>query len=256
MTFLSFVAGKRHVITVPVKLCKARADEHKKHADTAFCTSTIRDLETLASVLGPQEVFFLSQDDKSRVPLGITAANAQSPILMHLEYRVTLPDHDWVVAERHKLIPSVYAGINITANGEGDPRCATYSGPTHISIRSGKHCSSTAETHAEDLKELLTLDNFKPLMTTPDGSTKPVMIVTVDGGPDENPRYQRVIACAVKHFKDMDLDAIFIATNAPGRSAYNRVERRMSPLSQTLSGTVHNYSVRISKLVFLKISKC
>lgn len=48
--------------------------------------------------------FFLFQDDKSRVPLGITAANAQSPMLMHLEYRVTLPDHDWVVAERHKLM--------------------------------------------------------------------------------------------------------------------------------------------------------
>ena len=32
---------------------------------------------------------------------------------MHLEYKLTLPDHDWVVAPRHKLIPSVYAGIKI-----------------------------------------------------------------------------------------------------------------------------------------------
>lgn len=37
--------------------------------------------------------------------------------------------------------------------------------------------------HVEDLNELLTLDNFKPLMTTPDGSTKPIMIVTT---PDQS----------------------------------------------------------------------
>lgn len=97
----------------------------------------------------------MSLDDKSRVPLGITAANVQSSMLMHLEYRVTLPD--WVVVERYELISSVYAGINITANGVGDPSCATYFGPTLILIRSGKHCSSTAKTHVEDLKELLTL---------------------------------------------------------------------------------------------------
>ena len=30
----------------------------------------------------------------------------------------------------------------------------------------------------------------------------------------------------------------FVATNAPGRSAFNRVERRMSNLSKELSGTI------------------
>lgn len=35
-----------------------------------------------------------------------------------------------------------------------------------------------------------------------------------------------------------DLDAFFVACNAPGRSAYNRVERRMAPLSKELSGII------------------
>lgn len=48
---------------------------------------------------------FLSQDDKARVVIGLAAANKQAPILMHVEYKVSLPDHDWVVAQRHKLIP-------------------------------------------------------------------------------------------------------------------------------------------------------
>ena len=74
---------------------------------------TPRHLEELISVLGPNEVCFISQDDKARVPIGLTAANKQAPLLMHVEYQVSLPDHDWIVAAKHKLIPSVYAGIRI-----------------------------------------------------------------------------------------------------------------------------------------------
>lgn len=59
-----------------------------------------------------------------------------------------------------------------------------------------------------------------------------------DGGPDENPRYEKVIKVAVHHFVKRDLDALFICTNAPGRSCYNRVERRMAPLSRDLCGLV------------------
>lgn len=46
------------------------------------------------------------------------------------------------------------------------------------------------------------------------------------------------ISHVIQHFKKFDLDAIFVVTNAPGRSAYNRLERKMSPLivSSTLVG--------------------
>jgi len=91
----SSLEGQRHVTTVPVKLIRAQNDHHAKHIDGLFCTATIRHLEELASMLGPDEVCFLSQDDKARVPIGLTAANKQSPLLMHLEYKVSLPDHDW-----------------------------------------------------------------------------------------------------------------------------------------------------------------
>ena len=159
-------------------------------------------------------------------------------MLMHLDYRVSLPDHDWVVADRHKLIPSVCAGIVINPNNAGNPDAVSYSGPTYVAIRSGKHCSSTAETHAEDLERVMELDIFKPLVKTGDGKIKPVMIITTDGGPDENPRFPRVISCAIQHFKKFDLDALFIATNAPHRSAFNRVERRMAFLSKELCGVI------------------
>lgn len=43
------------------------------------------------------------------------------------------------------------------------------------------------------------------------------MIITVDGGPDENPQ---IINHTTKYLIDNDLDALYTATNAPGRSAY------------------------------------
>ncbi|KAL4719432.1 hypothetical protein ACJJTC_009058 [Scirpophaga incertulas] len=224
--------GKKHVKTAPVKLVRATTDLHKSHVDQHFCTATIRYLENLASILGLSQVFFISQDDKARVPIGMTAAHKQSPAIMHLEYRIRLPDHDWVIAERHKLIPSVYGAMRIEKGGMGRPDAVTYSGPTYIAIRSGKHSSSTAKSHHSDFNRILQLPEFA------DFASKPVVIFSVDGGPDENPRYPKVIASAIKKFKELNLDAVFVATNAPGRSAFNRVERRMAPLSLPLSGLV------------------
>jgi hypothetical protein len=108
-----------------------------------------------------------------------------------MEYRVTLPDHDWVIANRHKLIPSVYAAIEVQSDGLGKPNFVGYSGPTYIAVRSGKHSSSTALSHALDFNKLVDLKEFQDF--SKNGSfVKPVVILSVDGGPDENPRYQKV----------------------------------------------------------------
>lgn len=224
--------GARHITTVPVKLVKAANNLRKEHTDAHFAASTIVYLKDLAVLMGSQCTFFLSQDDKARIPLGLPAASKQAPLLMHLEYRIQLPDHDWVVADRHKLIPSVYAGCVIK-----DGR-VTYSGPTSIFIRSGKHDSSSAATHAADFNALLSLDSFKDVARSNAGAVKPIVIITVDGGPDENPRYPKTLNAAYKLFTEHSLDALFIACHAPGHSAYNAVERRMAPLSRDLSGLI------------------
>ena len=49
-----------------------------------------------------------------------------------------------------------------------------------------------AFTHANDFETLLTLDEFKA-ETFIDGQVKPMILAFVDGGPDENPRYTKVI---------------------------------------------------------------
>lgn len=64
------------------------------------------------------------------------------------------------------------------------------------------------------------------------------MMILSDGGPHENPRYPKVIAHAINHFIEHDLVAIFLFTNAPGRSAFNRVKKRIALLSRELSGVI------------------
>ena len=86
-------------------------------------------------------------------------------MLMHMEYKVRLPDHDWVVADKHKLIPSFYAGIVIREQSMGQTDVLSYSGPTYIAIRSGKHSSSSAIAHAINFRTLIKLDAFSNLIT-------------------------------------------------------------------------------------------
>lgn len=107
---------------------------------------------------------------------------------MHMNYRIQLPDHDWVVGEKHRLIPSVYGFINIKKNLLEDHKAVTYSGPTFIAIRSGKSCSSTALSHARDFNFIMNCDEFADNCKLSNGEYKPILIMTVDGGPDENPR--------------------------------------------------------------------
>jgi len=47
---------------------------------------------------------------------------------------------------------------------------------------------------------------------------------------------------------------LFIAANAPGRSAFNRVERKMAPLNRELSGLIlphDDYGSHLDKKVML-----
>ncbi|CAF1379909.1 unnamed protein product [Rotaria sp. Silwood1] len=227
------VDGKKHVRTVPVRLRKALNDEHGKHEDGHFATATIRYIKDLAGIFGNDVVFFLSQDDKCKVPIGLPAAKIQAPMLMHLDYRVRLPDHDWTVAPRHQLTPSVYAACMMNENND-----VGYSGPTYIAIRSAKHDRSDANSHACDFDRLVGLKEFEKSVRDYTGQVKPIVIITVDGGPDENPRFPKTLVAAIRKFRKYNLDALFVLTHAPGQSAYNVVERRMAPLSHDLAGLI------------------
>ena len=71
-----------------------------------------------------------------------------------------------------------------------------------------------------------------------DDKVKPLVFISVDGGPDESPKNQQTLASWTEHFKMHNLDAAFVFTHAAGSSAYNPVERRMAPLSKDTAGLI------------------
>ena len=83
---------------------------------------------------------------------------------MHVSYEIQLPDHDFGKATKHKLTPSAFAACEIKPpSSRADPEI-TYSGPTYIAIRSGKHNSSMAYSHGREFDHLLGLKEFNMKM--------------------------------------------------------------------------------------------
>ena len=95
-----------------------------------YAKSIQDDMQSLESLFGHEAILYLSNDDKARVNIGITAANKQASMLMKVDYKVRMLDHDFTLAPRHKLIPSVYAVCNIDPiDGK-----TTYSGTIFLCI--------------------------------------------------------------------------------------------------------------------------
>ncbi|CAG8793471.1 5876_t:CDS:2, partial [Racocetra persica] len=103
------------------------------------------------------------------------------PILMRLEYQVKLPDHDWIVAKKHKLIPSVYAILDVKEGKYRHAEAVTYSDSIFIRIHSGKHDSSTVYSHNKDFDNLIVKEKLYNYTTT-DDLPKPVVEDTIIDG--------------------------------------------------------------------------
>ena len=120
--------------TVPVKLCRASNDKKSKNPGRWFAAKSMEHAEELASLFGPTVSAFIGQDDKAHVPIGIAAANKQTPLLMNVKYQVQLLDHDFVIASKHKPTPTV---IGLRENKDtpiADRKTVGYSGPTFIQV--------------------------------------------------------------------------------------------------------------------------
>ena len=82
------------------------------------------------------------------------------------------------------------------------------------------------------------LEEFKSSCRGKDSKVKPLIFVSVDGGPDEAPKNQQSLASWTRVFLKYNLDALLVFTHASGSSAYNPVERRMAPLSKETAGLI------------------
>src|SRR4051812_11750030 len=143
---------------------------------------------------------------------------------------VSVPDHDFLKAIKHKLIHFVYLLINPSDNND-----SLRSGKIRIFIRPEYFLGTSCEIHMIDLMTITKKESYREFTHNGD-SVKPFWCLLTDGGPDKNPRFLANISKYILLFKKLDLDYLTMRTHAPGQSAYNPVERSMASLSSKLAG--------------------
>jgi hypothetical protein len=119
--------GKKHVITVPVRLRKLQTIEpppihegsflflriiFKKNdpfcysLDCHFTAASLRHVKDLAGIFGNDCVFYLTQDTKAKISIGRPSAKGQAPLIMHMDYEMSSVESQTTsTATRHQLTP-------------------------------------------------------------------------------------------------------------------------------------------------------
>lgn len=122
-------------------------------------------------------------------------------------------------------------------------------GPTYVSIRSAKHDRMSIEWDDVDFDRVVKLREFERTARNHIGEIKPIIIMNVDRiEPKDYTRLIKTLHFAIKKFKQYNLDAFIISTQAPGQAIFNTVERRLALLTHDLSGLVlpdYNYGTHL-----------
>jgi hypothetical protein len=223
------IAAKTHHHPATIANMSVSRNEKKEHLDEHYCLASVKGAKQFAALFPTQSVI-ISQDDKAKIPLGIPAVGRTFQTIQSFQEPVTLPDHDFPIGMQQKLIPSVYLLIN-----PSDTNDTFRNGQLSIFIRPQYQIGTSSTSHMSDLNSLTQDNQFDEILKI-NGRIKPIWILLVDGGPDENPRHMKNILQYCRMFRVFDLDYLSIRTHAPGQSAYNPVERSMATLSQKLAG--------------------
>ena len=117
--------------------------------------------------------------------------------MLNIKSNFKLPDPDFVIAKQHKLVPSVIGDIQVKAKTFSSD-AVTYSGPTYIGIWSTEHLGLSAYNYLTNTKKIRELPELERSFKNSKNEEKLVtIIVTVDEGPNENPRYEKTASCGL-----------------------------------------------------------
>lgn len=160
-----------------MKLLYLENSKHSSHVSVIFTSSTIQHLEDKAGFLGSEEVTFNSLGNKSKIPSRLTALHTQASLVMHIEYKVKISNHDIIIAKQHKLVPSVVGDMKVKAKPLSFD-AVTYSGPIYMVVQSAKHLGSIAYQHLIDMECVPLVLKISLKYSKNEG--KLVMVISVD----------------------------------------------------------------------------
>ncbi|CAG8818743.1 25125_t:CDS:2 [Gigaspora margarita] len=225
-------ALKQHVANQARMMAKKQKQlEEEDYPDSHYCLASVKSAHTFAATFHDHSII-ISQNDKSKVPLGIPAVGQTFKSIETINEPVSISDHDFPLGRKMKLIPSIYLLIN--PNNTNNSFC---SGHLTIYNRPEYFVGTTVLTHMANLISITNSEDYDEVIHIEE-KIKPLWVLLVDGGPDENPKHLKNIIEFCKLFHFLNFDYLTVHTYAPGQSSFNPMERGMAPLSSKLAGIV------------------
>ena len=204
----------------------------KEHPDSHYVSSLLQYVRKF-SVHHREIVSLVSVDDKAIVPVG--EPNCFLSTGVHGHNRSLVPhgsggpmlqalDHDF---HMHGIVPSVAFFVDVPDNSAD----SFYRGQPFVINKDKVTQPSSPIRHAAELTQLVRAHS-----STDSGlvSSKPVMIVVSDGGPDHRVTYGSVKVSYLTLFRALDLDMLVCIRTCPYQSWQNIAERVMSTLNLAL----------------------
>ena len=169
-------------------------------------------------------------DDKAIIPIGEPGLPVSTGVRGHNRSIVLAEgpgpsalDHDFHV---HGVVPSVSFVVDIPESSHD----SFYQGRAYVCLKDKVTQPSSPLRHSTELASLL-LKHYSD-----DGlvSTKPVLVVVSDGGPDHRITYASVQVALICLFISLNLDMLVVGRTCPYQSWQNIAERIMSTLNLAL----------------------
>ncbi|GBC35238.2 hypothetical protein GLOIN_2v1766467 [Rhizophagus irregularis DAOM 181602=DAOM 197198] len=179
----------------------------RRHHHYPAKVASIKVAKIFAEVFA-DELIIISQDDKVKIGLGIPAVGRTFKTIQSVNEPVTVEDHDFLTGSKMKLIPSIYLVIN-----PADSSNTLRTGQLFIFIRPEYFIGTSSATHIVDLESTVKNENFSNTLKK-ENKVRPIWVLLVDGGPDENPKYMKNIIQYAHLFHSLDLDYLTVRTHA------------------------------------------
>ncbi|EXX58145.1 hypothetical protein GLOIN_2v1783204 [Rhizophagus irregularis DAOM 181602=DAOM 197198] len=223
------IAARAHHHPAWVTVAGVSRTEIRDHPDGHYCLASVKSARQFATVFADKAVI-ISQDDKAKIGLGVPAVGQTFRTLQSVHEPVGVADYDFPLGSGQKLVPSVY--LMMKPNESNDE---LRTGQLAIFVRRQWSLGTSSLSHMQDLKNLALNPKYSDVLKT-NGEVRPIWVLLVNGGPDEDPRHLKNIKNYCQLFRKFDLDYLTVRTYAPGQSKYNPVERGMATLSGKLAG--------------------
>ncbi|CAM9896253.1 unnamed protein product, partial [Heterosigma akashiwo] len=192
----------RYLSVIDARPAPKNNSKRKPNPSAHFCAAQVKFMRDFCAAHRDICDLF-SADDKSKININGKTAVSRYHQLRHFFLSGQAPiywDHDFPTAG-YLLIPSGYFHISFV--DELDPKTNTVrtkkKGKLHVILRSARFASSTAESHLNDLVQLL------------QRSSKPITCIISDNGPDLSLNSKKTLLALGRLWRDSKKDALMLA---------------------------------------------